>query len=59
MVIETLFSWPGIGKYLVDAIATKDIPVIQACIAAIAGGFSLANLAADLVIWMVDPRVRF
>lgn len=59
VVIETLFSWPGIGKYLIDAIGAKDIPVIQACIAAIACGFSLTNLAADLVIWMVDPRVRF
>ena len=59
VVIETLFSWPGIGKYLIDAIAAKDVPVIQACIAAIAFGFSLANLAADLVIWLADPRVRF
>ena len=59
VVVETVFSWPGIGKYLVDAIESKDVPVIQACVAVIAILFSLANLAADLVLWMLDPRVRY
>ncbi len=59
VVVETLFSWPGIGNYLVNAIVTKDLPVIQACIACIALAYALANLAADLLLCLIDPRVRF
>ncbi len=59
VVVEALFSWPGIGNYLVNAIATKDLPVIQACIACIALTYALANLAADVLLCFIDPRVRF
>ncbi len=59
VVVETVFSWPGVGKYLVDSLQSKDMPVIQACIAFIALAFSGANLLADLVLWLMDPRVRF
>jgi ABC-type dipeptide/oligopeptide/nickel transport system permease component len=59
VVIETMFSWPGIGNYLVNAIATKDLPVIQACIALIALAYALANLVADMLLCLIDPRVRF
>lgn len=59
VVVETVFSWPGVGKYLVDSLQAKDMPVIQACIAFIALAFSGANLLADLALWVIDPRVRF
>lgn len=59
VVIETLFAWPGIGRYLVDAIGAKDLPVIQACIGIIALGYSMANLAGDMLLRLIDPRVRF
>lgn len=59
VIVETIFSWPGLGGYLVESIQTKDVPVIQACIAFIAMAFSGANLAADLGLWLMDPRVRF
>mgnify|MGYP006293954355 CR=1 FL=1 len=59
VVVETVFSWPGLGKLLVDAIESRDTPVIQACVALLAVGFSLANLLADVALRVVDPRVRF
>jgi peptide/nickel transport system permease protein len=59
VIVESLFSWPGMGNYLVESIQTRDVPVIQACIAFIALAFSCANLLADLALWFIDPRIRF
>lgn len=59
VIVESIFSWPGLGNYLVESIQTKDVPVIQACITFVALAFSGAGLAADIVLWFMDPRVRF
>ncbi len=59
VVIETIFSFPGIGKYLVDSIQTKDIPVIQSCVLIIAFLFSITNFMADVILFILDPRIRF
>jgi len=59
VIVESIFSWPGVGNYLVQSIQTRDVPVIQACIAFIALAFSCANLLADLALWLIDPRIRF
>lgn len=58
VVVESIFSWPGIGKMLVDAVDCRDLPVIQGCVAFIVLIFTLTNLAVDISYRILDPRVR-
>jgi peptide/nickel transport system permease protein len=58
VVVETVFSRPGIGRVTVDAVDLQDIPVIQGLVVLGAVLFVLANLAVDLVYPFLDPRVR-
>ncbi len=58
IAVETIFAWPGAGKALVDAIATRDFPMIQGLILAFALLFALLNLAVDVINGALDPRVR-
>ena len=58
VVVETVFSWPGIGRLMVDAIRFRDYPVVQAVVLCIALGYVAANLAADLACAWADPRLR-
>lgn len=59
IVTETIFSWPGIGRLVVQAIGARDYPLLQGCILLIAVSYVLVNLLTDLVYALVDPRVRF
>lgn len=59
VIIETVFSLPGVGKYLVDSINTRDIPAIQGAVVFVALMFSSVNILADLLIAWLDPRIRF
>ncbi|WML38496.1 ABC transporter permease [Neobacillus sp. OS1-2] len=59
ILTETIFSWPGIGRYLYDAIGYRDYPVIQSGILIIAAIFVLINLIVDLLYVIVDPRIKF
>ncbi|SDG30945.1 ABC transporter permease [Desulfosporosinus hippei] len=59
VIVETVFSWPGIGKLLIDSIFAKDIPVVQGCILLIAGTYALVNLLVDLSYALMDPRIRY
>lgn len=58
VLTETIFSWPGIGKWLIDAIARRDYPVVQAGILISACTFIAVNLLVDLLYGLVDPRIR-
>ncbi len=58
VLIETIFSWPGIGQLIFQAIAARDFKVIQAGIVVIATTFVLMNLTVDLLQMLVDPRLR-
>ncbi|MCB1707111.1 MAG: ABC transporter permease [Halioglobus sp.] len=58
VVIETIFAWPGIGKLMIDAIGSRDYPVVQAGVLVTATLFILVNLAVDLVYGVLDPRIR-
>jgi peptide/nickel transport system permease protein len=58
ITIEALFSWPGIGSLTVDAIDTKDLPMLQGIFLFSSAAVIFANLVADLVIVYLDPRVR-
>ena len=59
VVIETVFSRPGIGRMLVNAILIKDFPVVQGGILIIATTYVLANLLVDLLYAWLDPRVHY
>jgi peptide/nickel transport system permease protein len=57
-IVETVFSWPGMGWLAVKSIGSRDYPVIQGIVLVSALAFSLTNLAVDLVYVLVDPRIR-
>lgn len=59
ILTETIFSWPGIGRYIYDAIQYRDYPVIQSGILIIAVFFVLINLIVDLLYAVVDPRIKY
>jgi peptide/nickel transport system permease protein len=59
VIVETVFGWPGIGRYLVTGIQNRDFPVVQGAVLIIAVGFVLANLLTDVVYGFVDPRIRY
>ena len=58
VLTETIFAWPGIGKWIVEAIARRDYPVVQAGILIAAAIFIVVNLFVDLLYGLVNPRVR-
>jgi len=58
VVIESIFSIPGLGKYIVDSIQTRDYPVVLGGVVLMAICFSLVNLAVDLLYTAVDPRIK-
>lgn len=59
VIVEKLFSWPGLGSLLVDSIFQRDIPVTQGCILTIIMVFLLVNLAVDFLYGFIDPRISY
>ena len=59
VVIESIFSWPGVGSLLVDAISGRDIPLVLGCVLTIVGVFVTINLLVDLAYTYLDPRIRY
>lgn len=58
LIIENVFAWPGLGQLTMDAVYTRDFPVVQASILVVAFLFVVANLVVDFVYRFIDPRVR-
>lgn len=58
ILVELVFSWPGIGRLLVDAINERDFPMILGCVITFAFCFSIINLVVDLLYVVFDPRIR-
>lgn len=58
VIVETIFSWPGIGKLMVDAIFDRDYPMIQGFVLFMGTAFLLINLIVDLGYGLIDPRIR-
>jgi ABC-type dipeptide/oligopeptide/nickel transport system permease component len=58
IITETIFAWPGIGRLTVQAISSRDYPLLQGCILVIALSYVLVNLLTDVVYAIIDPRVR-
>lgn len=59
VVVEQVFSWPGAGRMLVDAIIQRDFPLIQATTLIVGVTIVLANFAVDLLYSLLDPRIRY
>ena len=58
VVIETVFSWPGVGRLAYDSILRRDFPVVQAVVLMVTALYVACNLAVDLIYLWLDPRVR-
>jgi peptide/nickel transport system permease protein len=58
VLTETIFSWPGLGRYVVDSLMARDYAAVQGCILVFAGLMSFINLIVDLVYVVLDPRIR-
>ncbi len=59
VLTETIFGWPGIGRYIYEAINFRDYPVIQTGILIVAAFFVLINLVVDLLYAAIDPRIKY
>ncbi|MFI5256150.1 MAG: ABC transporter permease [Gemmatimonadales bacterium] len=59
ILTETVFSWPGLGRYVVNAIARRDLPAIQGSVLFLSVVFVLVNLITDLAYAKADPRVTY
>lgn len=58
VITENVFSWPGVGKLLVQSVANRDIPVVQLIVLATGASLIIANLVMDLLALVVNPRLR-
>jgi len=58
VVVETLFAYPGIGKLMVDSALSHDVPVLEASVLLVAVIYMLANLTADIIVALLNPRIR-
>jgi peptide/nickel transport system permease protein len=58
VITETVFSWPGIGLLTIEAIQSRDYPVVQACVLLIGLAYVMVNLLTDIAYAWVDPRIR-
>ena len=58
VLTETIFNWPGVGRYLVTSVLSQDYPVVQATFFMLALITILANVVADILYAYLDPRVR-
>ena len=58
VLVEYVFSWPGMGKITVDAIAQRDYFVVTGAAILVACTVVLGNVVADMLMWLADPRTR-
>lgn len=58
VLTESVFAWPGIGRYMVQSIQGRDIPSVMGCIIVFAITFALVNLLVDLIYGFIDPRIK-
>jgi peptide/nickel transport system permease protein len=59
VVVENVFAWPGIGKMTLDAVESRDFPVVQGAVIMAAIFLIIANLVVDILYVLVDPRMRY
>jgi peptide/nickel transport system permease protein len=59
ILTETIFAWPGIGRYVVNAVRMRDYPAVQGCLLFFALTFVVVNLITDLLYVLIDPRIKY
>jgi len=59
VIIENIFSWPGIGGLFIDSINAKDLPMMEGCVLIMALGYALINLIVDMIYVGIDPRIKY
>ena len=59
LITETVFSWPGLGQLLIQAVNTRDMAIVQASVFVIAILVILTNLIADVLYRVLDPRIKY
>lgn len=59
ILTETVFAWPGLGRYIVGAVSSRDYPVVQGSIIFVAFLVALVNLIVDVLYAFIDPRIRY
>ena len=59
VIVESVFSYPGVGQLMVDAVSYRDVPMIQATVLVIAFAYAFGNLLADVAYAYLNPRIRF
>lgn len=59
LITETIFSWPGLGRLTIQAIHTRDYPLVQGCVLVIAVSYVLVNFCTDLFYKLIDPRISY
>lgn len=59
VIVEVVFSWPGVGRLVVDSIGARDYPIVQAAVVLLATALIAINLIVDVVYALVDPRIRY
>ena len=59
VITETIFSWPGVGRLLIQSISARDYPAVQGCILLIAITYVSVNLLVDVAYGFLDPRIRY
>lgn len=59
IITETIFAWPGIGRLTLEAIQTRDYPLLQGCVLVVAGSYLVVNLCTDILYRAADPRIRY
>jgi peptide/nickel transport system permease protein len=59
VVTETIFAWPGLGRLIIQAVNSRDFPLVQACILVVSFIFVFINLLVDLGYTLLDPRIKY
>jgi ABC-type dipeptide/oligopeptide/nickel transport system permease component len=59
VVVEKLFSWPGLGSLLIESVFQRDIPAVQGCILVLVLFFLIVNTLVDIACAMIDPRIKY
>lgn len=59
MIIESVFTWPGLGRLIIESIFGRDYPVVQMCVLISSSFFVFANLIVDILYSYLDPRIRY
>jgi peptide/nickel transport system permease protein len=59
VIIETVFAWPGVGRYMIAGITSRDFPMVQGTVLVVTLGFVSANFLTDLAYAYIDPRIRY